>query len=179
MTPGGVAIPKPEKKKRKKKKSIKKTTSRQRLIDSIDRIDSDMCLLESNFTCLMCGGTADQTHHFFPKGSHGNVRFSSLNHCAMCFACHRRRVHDAGEVEEIRDKLIEKIGQDAFDELKNFAYMVSDFSIPFLEELLIQKQKTLITIASIYPERKRLMSNLAIKRLRAAEKNIAKNEKKA
>ncbi len=173
MTPGGVAIPKPEKKKKKRKKAVKKVTSRQRLIKSIDSLCSDICLLESDFTCLMCGKPASQTHHFFPKGSHGNVRFDMRNHCALDYGCHIMRVHSAGEVEELRDKLIAKIGKEEFDEMKTEAYKVGDFSEVDLRNIYSEKCKYLVEMVEMSQDMIGRMSDAMYERYVKAKKSVS------
>jgi hypothetical protein len=168
------AVPKPVKLKKEKKRHIKRQSGRGRIQSDIDSYDSDICLLSNDYVCIMCGGTADQTHHFFPKGSHGNVRFNPLNHCPMDFGCHRRRIHDAGEVEELRDKLIAKIGISNFESLKQEAYRVVPLSVPQLREELLLKQQMIAYLGDLYSERIGQMSNAAYARYIKAKKIISK-----
>lgn len=164
MKPVPKPVKQPKKKKRKKGRS-----ERSKLTTYIDQYDSDFCLMINNYECIMCGGHANQTHHYFLKSSHGNVRFNRDNHCAVDFACHRRRIHDACEVEELRDKLIAKIGLGSFDELKSLAYLVADFSEKDLMDMLQKKKVEMAILAEIYPERVSLMSDAGRKRLEAAK----------
>lgn len=162
-------VPKPVKQPKKKRKPVKSSKKRGRIIKEIDSIDSDICLLKSKMKCLLCGKRANQTHHFFPKASHGNVRFTELNHCPMCFTCHKYRVHMAGEVEELRDKLIKKIGEESFELLKREAYIVSDYSEKDLKDILLLKQHYYIAVVD---------GNKSVHRLSAAAKKRLEKIKK-
>ena len=167
-------VPKPVKKLKKKKKTRKVKTSRAKLVEEIDHLDSDYCLIVNDFTCMLCGKTANQTHHFFHKGSHGNVRFDRRNHCPVCLPCHRRRIHDAGETEELRDKIIEKIGISEFDKLKTEAYKISDYSESTLRDILSLKMHDLVFISVKYHQRTNFLSDTALKRLEKARKFVDK-----
>lgn len=166
-------VPKPVKK-IKKKKVRKGKTSRAKLVEEIDHLDSDYCLIVNDFTCMLCGKTANQTHHFFHKGSHGNVRFDRRNHCPVCFACHRRRIHDAGETEELRDKIIEKIGISEFDKLKTEAYKVSNYTEPILRDILSLKRHNIVFVAVRFGQRVQFLSTAAAERLGKARKFVDK-----
>jgi hypothetical protein len=163
-------VPKPQKQPRKptakKKKSSR--TNRSKLIKEIDAYDSDIALVSSEWKCWLCGNKASQNHHFFPKKSHGNVRFTHNNHCPLCFACHIYRVHGAGEVEELRDKLIEHIGQDAFNELKVEAYLVAELSEAALRALLEKKMLKMVQVCTNVRANSALLSVSGRKRLAKA-----------
>jgi hypothetical protein len=165
------ATPKPVKEEKAEKKRRGKSPH-TKIVNEIDHIDSDIALIKSEFKCLMCGGRASQNHHFFPKGSHGNVRFDPRNHCPLDFACHRRKVHDAGEVEEMRDRLIAKIGQEEFDDLKRLAYVRADFCDRALKAELFYKEKILIAaFDEARQDVKEMLSDAAFARLKKARKN--------
>lgn len=165
-------VKKPKVKKPKAKKPRSEKNNRALVIKKIDEYDSDICLISSNFTCLLCGKRADQNHHFFPKGSHGNVRFNPDNHCPLDYACHHKRIHQAGEVEELRDKLIQKIGEERFNILKDQAYERGEFSMPILRDLLLMKRRILVELCGMHPESLWGMSNAAMKRLETARRMI-------
>ena len=38
--------------------------------------------------CTVCGKTAQDPHHCFPKGSFSNLRFDILNGVPLCRSCH-------------------------------------------------------------------------------------------
>lgn len=140
-----MKIPKPVKTGKAKKRKKPGKTPEAKIIEEIDNLDSSICLLEAGFGCMKCGGIASMTHHFFHKKSHGSVRFDKRNHCPVCFGCHQFRIHGAGETEEIRDRMIFKIGQTQFDLLKTKAFQeLADRSMPFLREELLRKKKLLL-----------------------------------
>ena len=171
------AVPKPVKKQKPKGKRKSKKSDRTLLIEKIDEYDSDIALIRSNFTCMLCGKRADQNHHFFPKGSHGNVRFNPDNHCPLDFACHRRRVHDAGEVEELRDKLVKSIGEERFLALKELAYKTADYTMPILRDILQKKKTQLVVLCNKHPEYMWGMSKAAMGRLKTARNMTDETQK--
>jgi hypothetical protein len=163
----------------KPRKKVKKKTDRRRLVDSIDQYDSDYCLVSNNFACILCGGLANSCHHYFHKANHGNVRFNRSNHCPACFGCHIIKIHTAGESEELRDKVIEKIGWDAFEALKAKAYLPSEDSIPDLRDLLEVKKYDIVDLCDKFPERIAMMSNAALGRLELARRFVESNKDKS
>jgi hypothetical protein len=170
-------VPKPVKQP-KKKKAKKKKSPETLLIGKIDDIDSMICLIEAGYVCMKCGGQASMNHHFFHKSSHGAVRFDKRNHCPVCFGCHQYRIHAAGETEEIRDKIIAKIGQDQFDDLKFSAFnRLAERSMPYLRlELAAKKKDLLIAVSNADINLMEIMSAAARKRFEIIEKEAPKLE---
>jgi rRNA maturation protein Nop10 len=70
-------------------------------------------LLQEN--CEVCGGYANQVHHFFPKGQYGNLRHHLKNGISICQGCHFKH-HTKGD-PVIHQTIIQKRGQDWYDEL--------------------------------------------------------------
>jgi hypothetical protein len=170
---------KPVKKEKTKKKGRIGKTDRGKLLEKIDHYESDIALLCSDFKCMMCGKTASQNHHFFSKKSHGNVRSHPDNHCTLCYACHMLRVHGAGETEELRDRLIARLGAANFELLKVSAYITVDVSLEELKDRLYIKQCILVSTADLYPRRARKLTNAGKERLRIAKNKIAKENLQA
>lgn len=139
------ACPKPTKEKKVKKKPKGKSEERK-LIESIDALDSMICLISLGFECMMCGQQASQLHHFFSKKSHAAIRFEPNNHCPLCYGCHIFRVHSAGDTEGLRDKLIDRIGWDAFESIKEHSKDLADRGLPYLRAVLAVKEATLLQI---------------------------------
>ena len=138
-----VAVPKPIKAVKVKKKPKGKSDDRK-LIEAIDAVDSTICLLSAGFTCMMCGGLASQLHHFFSKKSHAAIRFDARNHCPLCYGCHMFRVHSAGDTEGLRDKLIDKIGDGDFEEIKLQSKSLAERGLPYLRMELEFKEIALL-----------------------------------
>lgn len=88
----------------------------------------------------------------------------------MCYSCHMIRVHTAGEVEELRDCLIKKIGIDNFERLKESAYKVSDFSEEFLESLLKVKMLQFTELCNVYQDRTLQLPSAGLAKLEKARK---------
>lgn len=76
----------------------------------------------------------------------------------------------AGEVEELRDCLIKKIGTSDFERLKELAYKVSDFSDTFLDSLLRVKMLQFAELCDIYKERTGQLPNAGLVKLEKARK---------
>ena len=151
-------------------------TAIKKLIDEIDHLDSDIALIKAGFTCMMCGKVANQIHHYFPKGGHGNVRFDPDNHCPICFGCHHIRIGKAGEAEEIRDRLINKIGEENFNALKARAHIRAERKEYYLRRMLKYKQFVLVRVAEECSGVVKCMTGAAEKRLAKAKKSFQKGE---
>lgn len=169
--------PKPVKEIKVKKRKKSKKTPEAKIIEEIDSIDSMICLLEAGFVCMKCGKVASINHHFFHKQSHGAVRFDKRNHCPVCFGCHQYRIHGAGETEEIRDRMIFKIGQTQFDLLKTKAFQeLADRSMPYLRAELLRKKKLLLMAENNADMNvPYMMSEAAKKRLEKVKKELAED----
>lgn len=76
----------------------------------------------------------------------------------------------AGEVEELRDCLIKKIGTSDFERLKELAYKVSDFSEEFLESLLKVKMLQFTELCNVYQDRTLQLPNAGLAKLEKARK---------
>ena len=159
-----LSVPKPVKKEKKVKRKSKKTPERK-LIEEIDALDSMICLIINDFKCILCGGNANQIHHFFHKSNHGAVRFEPDNHTPVDFGCHNFVIHVKGDTEQLRDNIIADIGLFRFEELKKKSRELADRSIHYLQEELLKKQERLLEIVKIFPERVGKLSEAARKRL--------------
>ena len=45
------------------------------------------------FICKSCNKTAQQIHHFYPKGSYSDLRYDLDNGVPLCMGCHFRLHH--------------------------------------------------------------------------------------
>jgi len=167
-----MQCPKHIKEKKERKKPKGKSDERKR-IESIDQLDSIICLLNAEFTCMMCGGQASQLHHFFSKKSHANIRFEPNNHCPLCFGCHMFRVHSAGDTEGLRDKLIDKIGFDAFEQMKYKSKDLAERGLPFLRCVADTKEATLCQAVE-KSEMNYMLSHAAQMRVLKVQKKFSK-----
>ena len=169
-----MQCPKPvkEKKERKKPKPKPKTDIRKVIIQ-IDSIDSDICLLTNNFVCMLCGGVASQTHHFFHKNNYGVLRFEPNNHCPLCYSCHIRKIHSAGDTEPLREKIIDRIRKEAFDDMRERGRGLAERSMPYLRACLSVKQSHLLqTVERASDSTLSMMSAAAKKRLKQVKKKF-------
>lgn len=162
-------VPKP-KKELKKKKTKKKKTPEAAIIEKIDLIDSDICLISNRYICILCGGMASFNHHYFHKSNYGALRFEPDNHCPVCFGCHNFTIHTKGDIEQLRDNLIKRIGQDRFGRLKEEGRELANRSMPYLRAELFYKQGMLVEVADANEDVLLLQTAAAKKRLAIARK---------
>lgn len=78
----------------------------------------------------------------------------------------------AGEVEELRDCLMKKIGKGNFEKLKELAYKVSDFSEVFLDSLLYVKMLQFSELCNVYPERIGQLPSAGLAKLERARRIV-------
>ena len=99
-----------------KKKPAK--SPRKRIIKELDYLASHVCRKIWQGKCGICGGIGNQAHHYFGKKAYPWLRFDLDNLILLDWQCHICRVHHEGESERARDAIINRIGQDRFDQLK-------------------------------------------------------------
>ena len=86
--------------------------------------------------CGVCGKAGSSSHHFFGKKSSPMTRFEPNNGIYLCFYDHIGRIHQQGDTEPAREKIIAKIGQDSFDVLKFKAKSSGKQDLNLVEERL-------------------------------------------
>jgi 5-methylcytosine-specific restriction endonuclease McrA len=69
--------------------------------------------------CEVCGGKANQVHHFFYKSQYGHLRYHPENGISLCQACHF--VLHTKDPKIITDKIIEARGKRWYNRLKKEA----------------------------------------------------------
>ena len=123
--------------KRLKGNSVKTEKIRKKLISECDLLVSQLCRLQWDNKCGMCGRNGDNlaAHHFFGKKSHGSVRHDSRNLILLCFGCHIRRVHQEGDTEPAREAIIKRIGAEEFEAVKWEAHQIRKFKVGDLEDI--------------------------------------------
>jgi hypothetical protein len=85
--------------------------------------------------CISCRQKPKKENggHFFSAGGHSNVRFDPLNVHLQCEPCNNNL---SGNIHKYRIYLIEKIGQDAFDDLESRAYITKKWTRDELNEIV-------------------------------------------
>jgi len=121
-----------------KKKSPKK--SRKALVDKLDSILSHITRNNANGICEVCGKAGSQVHHFFSKKVHSAVRWDEDNLISICFFCHIIKIHRQVDIEDAREALIHRIGEQRFSDLKTRAHEIKKVTLQDIEEL-IEKYK--------------------------------------
>ena len=92
-------------------------------------------LRDKNEGCISCDKPASwhgqwQGSHFFPRGRCASVRFNLLNIWKSCSVCN---VHLSGNLVEYKPRLIEKIGQQKFDELLLLSTQTKSYDIEWIK----------------------------------------------
>ena len=140
----------PKTKKKKKKNPIKLTLTKIRAIEKkkIKKLTKECKALCSQICreiwggkCAVCGKEGTAAHHFFGWKACSAVRFDLDNLVYLCYYDHIGKVHQQGLTEPVREKIIERIGQDRFDVLRERAYQPASYSLEDLERL--KKQLTI------------------------------------
>jgi len=106
-------------------------TKKQQLRNRADRLWFLKYLQER---CEVCGETATQVHHFFPKGLYPSVRYSELNAISLCKRCHFFH-HQRGD-PTIHKTIIEKRGQKWYNQLKEESSKKITQTISYYEDII-------------------------------------------
>jgi 5-methylcytosine-specific restriction endonuclease McrA len=64
--------------------------------------------------CCVCGKPKVTGHHYYPKSSHGHLRYNTDNFVPLCYYCHMFKVHsmaDPDTLETIRKWMGTKINK--------------------------------------------------------------------
>ena len=120
---------------------------RKRLVDELDGLASQLCRLNWNMRCGMCGKEGTQSHHYWTKRAHGAIRFDCRGHIWLCYSCHIFKVHGKGDTETARDAIINRVGQESFDALKRESQTVRKYTMDDLrniKESLIRERQLLV-----------------------------------
>lgn len=148
-----MEIKKPVKTKKKKvKKPFKLTLTKLRAIEKAKikkltkeckSLCSQICKIQWNGRCAMCGKEGNAAHHFFGWGACSNVRFDTDNLILLEYGCHIGRVHQQGLTEPAREAIIRRIGQERFDILREKAFISRKYTLEDLKDIKIRLQKEL------------------------------------
>lgn len=122
----------------KKNKSILKERieKRSELLMKAQRIFNYYIRLRDLYSaCISCGKKPSKINagHYFSIGGHSNVRFDPDNVHIQCEPCNNNL---SGNLIPYRKNLINKIGQDRFDQLEERAYREKYWSPEELKELI-------------------------------------------
>lgn len=128
--------PKPVKTKKKKvKKELSQTQLRilekklvKKLTKDLKHLCSLICRKVWKCKCQMCGKEGTAAHHFFGWKACSILRFTIDNLIWLCFGCHIGKVHQQGLTEPVRVKIIERVGQERFDEMYSMAFQPKEWT---------------------------------------------------
>ena len=89
-----------------------------------------------NYTCITCGqkntGSGMHAGHYIPKSVGGNaLYFNEQNVNAQCFRCN---IHLGGFGSMYHQKMVEKYGQEAVDELWKLKQQIVKHDVEWYEE---------------------------------------------
>ena len=110
----------------KKKKPNRKTSELKARKSFILDIWSEAVRLTWDNRCGICGNGGNQAHHFFGKKAYPHTMFDVHNGLWSCFGCHIIKIHRMANTEKARDAIINKIGEQAFNDLKMRAYKIDE-----------------------------------------------------
>lgn len=79
-------------------------------------------IMGENPLCEVCYMPAQQAHHFFYKGQHGNLRYDLDNGIKLCQKCHFILHHH--DPKMITDKIIARRGDKWYQALKKKAQII-------------------------------------------------------
>ena len=130
----------------KKKRQFKKENKRKQDFEKdLEKIFNEFIRLRDKWKpCISCdakgGKYTISAGHYFPAGSHKNVRFDEDNVHGQCwYNCNKNK---SGNLSEYLPRLIERIGQERFDQLSERRNEPRRYTIPELKELIeVYKQK--------------------------------------
>lgn len=122
---------------------MKKQNKTKRLRKKADKLWFQI-LIEKKPKCEICGKSAVQIHHFFPKGSYSVLRYDLENGISICQGCHLK--HHAKGDPTIHQRVIEKRGEDWYNRLleKSKQLNPSYKGIKYYQEI-IKKLSTIST----------------------------------
>jgi hypothetical protein len=122
----------------KKSKTEIDKAKRKRLETELDNQWREIAMVKWGGKCCWpgCSQTSRlSVHHFFHKKQGHVARWHLDNGMPLCFGHHIRQVHGSGNVEPIREALIEKKGVDVFNALKAAVRVTWKPSIEDMEAL--------------------------------------------
>lgn len=135
----------PLKKALKAKKPIKKPPTKQVLIKRLSKELDELCKqivhLHWKNKCAWPGCEVAQPpkqlycHHYFHKVQGNRARWEPKNGILLCYGHHLGQVHRAGNVEPLRDVMIQRLGIDGFNNLRLRCQQTWKPTIDELEEL--------------------------------------------
>ena len=133
------------------KKRLKKPSAavqRKRLIAACDKLWSQVVHKIWKNKCAWPGcdkTTSLSAHHFFGKKAYGFIaRYETDNSCLLCYYHHIGRVHQQGDVEPVREAIIQRIGQERFDGMKIMVGATWIIKVDELQELKWQLEALLL-----------------------------------
>jgi hypothetical protein len=123
---------------KKVSKTVLDKARRKKLEKELDNLWKEIVHFKWKNKCAWPG--CDKTnylsaHHYFHKAQGNKARWLVDNGVLLCYGHHIGQVHRAGNVEELRDMLVQKLGQNYFDWMKQEVTKVFKPSLANLEQL--------------------------------------------
>jgi 5-methylcytosine-specific restriction endonuclease McrA len=117
----------------------------RKLIDKIekkaDNLWRDTILKSVDYKCEVCGGVANQVHHYFPKGQNGHLRYCWANGVPICPSCHVK--HHRTYNPSIHATVANKRGRKWYEKLNDKARLkpTSFKNLKWYQEQLVLVEK--------------------------------------
>lgn len=122
---------------KEKKEGLEKLKTKSGYLKDVQKVFNQYIRLrDKHQPCISCGTNANVKYdagHFYSVGAYPNLRFNEDNVHKQC--SNNCNVKKSANIHEYRPRLIEKIGQERFDELERLKNIKKHYSIPELIEL--------------------------------------------
>lgn len=120
-----------------KKDSMKRKQDYEKDLETV--FNRFIRLRDKDQPCISCDKQAGtytmSAGHYYPAGSHKNIRFDEDNVHSQCwYNCNKNK---SGNLSEYLPRLIAKIGEKAFRDLEQRRLIHAHYSIPEIQEMII------------------------------------------
>ena len=115
-----------------------KISKKTRLRNKADALWRDACWLKWGHRCAICGGKAEQMHHFILRRKSLALRYDIANGVPVCKSCHYK-IHFSGDpifLKEYVEKLIVKRGAFWYNYIINMLGHHETNTIQFLNDTI-------------------------------------------
>lgn len=108
------------------------------LIRKADNLWKEKAIEVHGDKCFVCGGMADQVHHWIKKSQSFATRWDIENAVPICHDCHHIIEHsnDKELMEEAKTKIVNRKGKDWDNKLKKKKRSIFKKNIPNIKEAI-------------------------------------------
>jgi len=115
------------------------------LAKKADDLWREVCIKEYGDNCIVCGGKANQVHHWIKRSQSLATHWDIENGIPVCQTCHYVLEHspDVKKRRSHEDKIIEYMGQDRWDRLEKKKRTIFKKNIGNLEQVIADLKEML------------------------------------